>query len=221
VSRAVQFQITNPKNRGNNVDVQALLEKLSSRHRHLCPRQVLGVRIGLAGAAALGMEIPRRNKRMLVITETDGCFADGLTAATGCEMGHRTLRLADYGKIAAVFVDVKTNTAVRVAPQLDIRQRARAYAPEERKHYFAQLIGYQRMPDEELLTIQQVDLTTPIGDIISRAGVRVNCAVCGEEIINEREVVREGRVLCQACAGAAYYKPHQPVVEWVTADVQF
>ena len=201
------------------MDIQALLEKSSSRHRHLCPRQVLGVRIGMAGAAALGIEVPRRNKRMLVITETDGCFADGLTAATGCEMGHRTLRLADYGKIAAVFVDVKTNTAVRVAPQLDIRQKARAYAPEEKKHYFAQLIGYQRMPDEELLTIQQVDLTTPIGDIISRAGVRVDCANCGEEIINEREVVREGLVLCQACAGPAYYKPHQSVVKWITADV--
>ncbi|HID50527.1 MAG TPA: formylmethanofuran dehydrogenase [Anaerolineae bacterium] len=200
------------------MDLQALLEKLSSRHRHLCPRQVLGVRIGLAGAAALGMEVPRRNKRMLVITETDGCFADGLAVATGCEMGHRTLRLADYGKIAAVFVDVRANTAVRVAPQLDIRQKAREYAPEEKKRYFAQLIGYQRMPDDELLAIQQVDLTAPIGDIISRAGVRVNCAVCGEEIINEREVVRDGQTLCLACAGPAYYKPHQPVVEWITAD---
>ncbi|NKQ34245.1 MAG: formylmethanofuran dehydrogenase [Chloroflexi bacterium] len=202
------------------MDLETLLEKSSSRHRHLCPRQVLGVRIGLAGGAALGLALPRRDKRMLVITETDGCFADGLAVATGCEMGHRTLRLADYGKIAAVFVDVRTNTAVRVAPQLDIRQKAREYAPEEKKHYFAQLIGYQRMPDDELLAIQQVDLTAPIGDIISRAGVRVNCAVCGEEIINEREVVRDGQTLCLACAGPAYYQPHQPVVEWVTADIR-
>ena len=192
------------------MDIQTLLEQSSSRHRHLCPRQVLGVRIGLAGGAALGLELPRRDKRLLAITETDGCFADGLAVATGCELGHRTLRLADYGKIAAVFVDVKTNTAVRVAPQLDIRQKAREYAPEEKKHYFAQLVGYQRMPDEELLTIQQVDLTTPIGDIISRAGVRVDCAVCGEEIINEREVVRDGKALCRGCAGSAYYTVSLP-----------
>ncbi|NHZ71528.1 MAG: formylmethanofuran dehydrogenase, partial [Aquificales bacterium] len=112
------------------MDIQTLLEQSSSRHRHLCPRQVLGVRVGLAGGAALGLELPRRDKRLLAITETDGCFADGLAVATGCELGHRTLRLADYGKIAAVFVDVKTNTAVRVAPQLDIRQKAREYAPE-------------------------------------------------------------------------------------------
>ena len=199
------------------MDLQILLDESSSRHRHLCPRQVLGARIGLAGAAALGLDVPRHDKRMLVIVETDGCFADGLEAATGCTMGHRTLRLMDYGKIGAVFVDVRANTAVRVAPQLDIRQKARDYAPEEKKHYFAQLIGYQRMPDEALLTIQQVDLTTPIGDIISRAGVRVDCTICGEEIINEREVVGDGLVLCQACAGPAYYKPHQPVLEWATA----
>lgn len=186
-------------------DLQSLLEKSSERHKHLCPRQVLGVRIGLAGAAALGLEVPRRDKRLLTIVETDGCFADGLEVATGCTMGHRTLRLVDYGKIGAVFVDVKTETAVRVAPQLDVRQRAPLYAPEEKKKYFAQLVGYQRMPDNELLSIWPVQLTTPVKAIVSRAGVRVNCAICGEEIINEREVMQEERPLCRACAEPAYY----------------
>lgn len=184
-----------------------ILELSSSWHKHLCPRQVLGARIGLAGAAALGLEIPRRDKRLLAIVETDGCFTSGLEAATGCSVRHRTLRVADYGKVAATFVDVKTGTAVRIAPRLDVRQKALVYAPEEKKHYFAQLVGYQRMPDSELLTIQPVHLTMPIEEIVSRAGVRVNCAICGEEIINEREVVRDGQVICQGCAGSAYYEP--------------
>lgn len=64
------------------------------------------------GAAALGLEIPRQDKRLLAIVETDGCFADGVAAVTGCTMEHRTLWLADYGKIGATFVDVKTETAV-------------------------------------------------------------------------------------------------------------
>ncbi len=195
------------------MNLDAILEKSSSRHRHLCPRQVLGARMGLAGAAALGVDVPQRNKRLLVIVETDGCFADGVAAATGCEMGHRTLRLADYGKIAATFVDVKTGTAVRIFPRSDVRQRAREYAPEERKHYFAQLVGYQRMPEAELLEIRPVTLTTPASEIVSRAGVRVNCALCGEEIINEREIVRDGMVLCRACAGPAYYEEVALVAE--------
>jgi formylmethanofuran dehydrogenase subunit E len=186
-------------------DLQAILDISAARHKHLCPRQVLGARIGLAGGAALGLALPRQDKRLLIIVETDGCFADGVEAATGCAMGHRTLRLADYGKIGATFVDVKTGTAVRLAPQLDIREKALQYAPEETKHYYAQLVGYQRMPDNELLIIQPVQLSVPVSQIVSRAGVRVNCAECGEEIINEREVVVGGRPLCAACASPAYY----------------
>jgi formylmethanofuran dehydrogenase subunit E len=186
-------------------DLQAILDISAARHKHLCPRQVLGARIGLAGGAALGLALPRQDKRLLIIVETDGCFADGVEAATGCAMGHRTLRLADYGKIGATFVDVKTGTAVRLAPQLDIREKALQYAPEETKHYYAQLVGYQRMPDNELLIIQPVQLSVPVSQIVSRAGVRVNCAECGEEIINEREVVVAGRPLCAACASPAYY----------------
>ncbi len=191
------------------LDLPAILEISSSQHKHLCPRQVLGARIGLAGAAALGLDVPRRDKRLLVIVETDGCFADGVAAATSCTMGHRTMRLADYGKIAATFVDAKTETAVRVAPQLDIRQKALRYAPEESKHYYAQLMGYQRMPDEELLTIQPVRLGAPVQQIVSRNGVRVNCANCGEEIINEREVLVQGRPYCIACTSSAYYVPQE------------
>jgi formylmethanofuran dehydrogenase subunit E len=39
--------------------------------------------------------------------------------------------------------------------------------------------------------------------------VRVNCDVCGEEIMNERELHREGLTLCRACAADSYY--HLPV----------
>lgn len=190
----------------NENTFQLMLEKSACNHDHLCPRQVLGVRIGLAGAQAIGLEIPREDKRLLVILETDGCFADGVQAATGCTIGHRTLRVEDYGKIAATFLDVKTDRAFRVAPRLDVRQRAYEYAPHEKRHYFAQLAAYQAMPDAELLSIQEVTLTTPVETLVSRAGVRVNCELCGEEIINERDVVQDGVVLCRACAEGAYYQ---------------
>jgi formylmethanofuran dehydrogenase subunit E len=186
-------------------DLQTLLAISSARHKHLCPRQVLGARIGLAGAAALGLELPRSDKRLLVILETDGCFADGVEVATDCTVGHRTLRVEDYGKTAAVFIDVKTGAALRVAPRLDVRERAYMFAPDEPRHYFAQLQAYQIMPDAELLMIQPITLTTPIEVIVSRPGVRVNCNQCGEEIINERELLVEGQALCRACTGHAYY----------------
>jgi formylmethanofuran dehydrogenase subunit E len=118
----------------------------------------------------------------------------------------------DYGKIAAVFVDVKAVQAIRVAPALDCREKAYAYAPDESRHYFAQLRAYPIMPDADLLTVTPVRLNAPIERLISRAGLRVNCAVCGEEVINEREIRREGLILCRACAGTAYYHESVPFV---------
>jgi formylmethanofuran dehydrogenase subunit E len=189
------------------MNITPLLEKSMQDHDHLCPRQILGVRIGLAGMKALGFDEPPTKKHLLVISETDGCFVDGVIAATDCTVGHRTLRVEDYGKVAVTFVDTKTGRAVRVAPTPDVRQKAYVYAPNESRHYFAQMQAYQIMPDEEMLTIQEVVLNTPVGEIISRAGVRVNCDVCGEEIMNDREILREGLTMCHSCAGDGYYQP--------------
>ncbi len=190
-------------------DLETLLGVSSRNHDHLCPRQILGVRIGLAGLEALGFTEPPAKKRLLTILETDGCFADGVIAATQCTVGHRTLRIEDYGKAAATFIDTHISRAVRVAPALDIRQQALARVPDEPRHYFAQMRAYRLLPDECMLTIRDVQLATPLEQILSRPGVRVNCAICGEEIMNEREIEREGLLLCRACAGLAYY--HEPV----------
>jgi formylmethanofuran dehydrogenase subunit E len=182
-----------------------LLKQSSARHDHLCPRQVLGVRMGLAGLAAIGLEAPMPHKAALVIVETDGCFADGIEVATAATVGHRTLRVQDFGKIAAVFANVQTGQAVRLAPQLDIRERARLYAPEIKKKYYAQLKGYQLMPETELFSFEKVLLKPSLTAIISRPGLRRKCDRCGEEIINGRQVTVRGETLCAACAGTSYY----------------
>jgi len=190
------------------MNLQSLLEVSARDHSHLCPRQILGVRMGMLAAELLDLDLPQSNKRLLVIVESDGCFADGVAAATGATVGHRTMRVEDYGKVAAVFVDTQSGRSIRIAPALDVRERANDYAPAgETRHYFAQLHGYQVMPLEEIFFTQAVTLNTSIGEIVSRPGVRVNCDICGEEIINEREVHHEGLKLCRACAGKAYYQP--------------
>lgn len=178
----------------------------SAKHDHLCPRQVLGVRMALAAARKLSLEVPRRDKRLLVIVETDGCFVDGIEAVTGATVGHRTLRVEDYGKVAATFIDVGNSTAVRISPGADIRNKASLFSPDEQQVYSAQLKAYKIMPDHILLTIQPVQTSTSLEKIISHPGLRAICTRCGEEIINEREVVSGDRVLCRSCADAGYYK---------------
>jgi len=188
-------------------ELQSLLERSAARHSHLCPRQVLGVRMGLYAGRLLGISLPQDKKRLLTIVETDGCFADGIDVATGCTVGHRTLRVEDYGKTAAVFIDTLSRRSMRLSPSPDVRHQAYRYALDCKRRYFAQLEGYQRMPDESLFELQEIELALSIEAIVSRAGVRVNCDVCGEEIINEREIYRDGLVLCRGCAGPSYYRP--------------
>jgi formylmethanofuran dehydrogenase subunit E len=198
----------------------ALLQASSARHHHLCPRQVLGVRMGLLAGRVLGLELPQTDKRLLAIVETDGCLTSGISAATNCWVNHRTLRIEDYGKVAATFVDTVDGRAIRVAPRPTARGEAVELVPEATNHWEAMLVGYQRLPDDALFSIQAVTLTTPVGVLISHAGHRVSCAVCGEEIINEREVVRGAQSLCQACAGPAYYHATEVAPEGSTYLVE-
>ena len=183
-----------------------LLKKSASEHSHLCPRQVLGVRMGLAGLAALGLKAPLTTRTGLVFIETDGCFADGIRVASGATVGHRTLRVQDLGKIAAIFSNIKSGTSIRLAPRSDVRNHALEYAQNEKRRYFAQLQGYQVMPDEELFSFQLVELLIPPVQVISHPNARAHCSNCGEEIINEREVLVDGKVLCQICAYGGYYR---------------
>jgi formylmethanofuran dehydrogenase subunit E len=161
--------------------------------------------MGLAGLAALGLEAPFEKGNAIVIIETDGCFADGIEVSTGASLGHRNLRVADFGKIAATFVDVQTGLAIRLSPGKNVRGRAETYSPEMKSRYYAQLHGYQRMPDNELFIFREVVLKPPLKAILSNPGFRMECEHCGEEIINERQVIVNGRALCQACANLGYY----------------
>jgi formylmethanofuran dehydrogenase subunit E len=186
-------------------ELEQLLERSAERHSHLCPRQVLGVRMGLAGMAALGLEAPISRQAGLVIVESDGCFVDGIEVATGATVGHRTLRVGDYGKIAATFVSVASGQALRLWPRAQARQAAALYVPDAVDPYEGQVKGYQRMPEAELLHQERVILTRSVEAMISHPDIRVRCDSCGEEIFNERHVIVGDGILCRPCASGGYY----------------
>ena len=185
--------------------IQPFLDQTSALHNHLCPRQVLGIRMGMYAADLLELNLPQADKRLFTFVETDGCFADGVAVATGCWLGHRTMRLIDYGKVAATFVDTEPHRAFRVWPHPNARQTATCYAPNAQGHWLAQLEAYQTMPTDELLCATEVHLNVSMEALISRAGLRVHCSTCGEEILNAREVMIDGQIMCKACADGGYY----------------
>ena len=56
-------------------------------------------------------------ERLLAIAETDGCLTSGISVTTNCWVNHRTMRIEDYGKTAATFVDSATGRAIRITPR--------------------------------------------------------------------------------------------------------
>ncbi|MEM7802993.1 MAG: FmdE family protein, partial [Chloroflexota bacterium] len=157
--------------------LRPILEVSASFHHHLSPRQVLGVRIGLLGLRLLNFKLPIRQKKMLVLVETDGCFVSGVQAATRCSVNRRTMRVVDIGRIAATFINVRTEEAFRVAPRSDVREQALNHAcvvnGNRRERYIAMLQAYQQMREEALLKYETVTLNRPVREIISRPFLRV------------------------------------------------
>ena len=112
---------------------EELLEESVAFHGHLCPGQVLGVRMALLGCSLVDVDNPTASKRLIVYVEIDRCATDAIQSVTGCKLGKRTLKYVDYGKMAATFLDTETGRAVRIVARDDSRERAWAYATVSRE----------------------------------------------------------------------------------------
>ena len=183
----------------------AYVEPLSQLHVTLCPRQVLGVRSALLAGRLLQLELPRIDKRLVAVAEIDGCYTDGVLVASGCSVGHRTLRVVDLGKVAVTFFDTETGVAIRVWPRPGVRDRAAEYAPSAPSRWYAQRDGYARMPEDQLLRGEHVSLApTMQRELLQAWDERAVCERCGEDVLHGRQVHVAGQTVCRACAGAAY-----------------
>jgi formylmethanofuran dehydrogenase subunit E len=185
----------------------SLLEESVRVHGHLCPGQVLGVKMSMLGLREIGVGDPKGKDRksIMVFVEMDRCATDAVQSVTGCSLGRRTMKFMDYGKMAATFVNLKTGKAVRVVAREDARDKAKKLFPDIENKYQAQLEAYKIMPDEELFDVMQVQVKINPEDMPGRPLRRVKCDSCREYVQDAREVYREGKVLCRHCADSGYY----------------
>jgi formylmethanofuran dehydrogenase subunit E len=187
-------------------DFETLLQFAAERHGHMCAGQVLGVRMAMCGLRELAIDPELEPKRLIVFVEIDRCAADAVASVTGCSLGKRTLKFADYGKMAATFLDTQTNRAVRIVALDSARERARAYTTGDLSKAETQLQAYRAMPDAELFNLQNVRVEIDKFDQPGHPLSRVPCAKCGEGINDGREIISEGQPLCRSCAGRSYYE---------------
>jgi formylmethanofuran dehydrogenase subunit E len=187
--------------------LEEFLVRAEESHGHMCAGQVLGVRMAMLGCTAVGVDDPlgTDKKKLLVFVEIDRCAADAINTVTGCRLGKRTLKYYDYGKLAATFLNTKTGQAVRVVALDTSREAADVAFPEIESKYTRQLNAYKLLPDDELFTVQRVKVNVALQDEPGRPISRVACQECGEGVNDRREIVRDGRTLCRACADGGYY----------------
>jgi formylmethanofuran dehydrogenase subunit E len=185
------------------------LEDAEVAHGHLCAGQVLGVRMAMFGLMKLEIHEPegRDRKRIVTFVEIDRCATDAIMVVTGCRLGKRALKFRDWGKMAATFVDLDTGKALRVAATESSKALARTMHPELASKNEQQMRAYQEMTDEQLFHSQWVRVELPAEEFPGYKGERIVCAECGEGISYRREVMREEKILCRACAGERYWKP--------------
>src|ERR1051326_5909058 len=132
----------------------------AQNHGHMCPGQVLGVRMAMLGLTRLGIEEHADfRKRLLTVVEIDRCATDAVSLVTGCRLGKRSMKFVDYGKVAATFVDLESGRAVRVIARDDSRLKAKemfrdADSSQMASAYKQQLEAYKVMADGDLFTVQ-------------------------------------------------------------------
>jgi formylmethanofuran dehydrogenase subunit E len=185
-----------------------LLREAEISHGHLCAGQILGVRMAMYGLAKLGIDEPRGKdrKRLVTFVEIDRCATDAISVVTGCRLGKRALKFRDWGKMAATFVDLNNDRAVRVAAKESSKARAKAMYPEISDKNQQQMKSYREMSDEELFETQWVRVALTAEEMPGYKAERIVCARCGEGINFKREVRTGSEVLCKGCAGERYYE---------------
>jgi formylmethanofuran dehydrogenase subunit E len=153
--------------------------------------------MSLKGLELLGLEPGAAHRDLALFLETDRCMADAAIVVTGVTAGRRRLKFKDYGKAAISFLDLETGEAFRVAAASEPRP------PRGLKD----VVGFWTAFDDELImSHERVSIDVPPEDRPGRPLRRVTCEFCGEDVMDFRDVERDGRIACRACAGDAYYR---------------
>ncbi len=185
-----------------------LLTECEHLHGHMCPGQVLGVRMALLGCHLIGIADPRGadRKKLIVWVEIDRCLTDAISAVTSVRLGKRSLKYFDYGKVAATFFNVETKAAIRIVALEESRLLADKRYPLMESKKERQMSTYRNAAEDELFKTEQVTVAYTESDAPGSPRSRIRCEKCGEGINDGREIVAtDNSKVCRPCANGGYY----------------
>ncbi|MGQ9554624.1 MAG: FmdE family protein [Anaerolineae bacterium] len=193
-----------------DASTKRLVDRAVEFHGHLCPGLMTGVRAAQIALRELGSRA--NDEELVAIVECDNCSVDAIQALTGCTFGKGNLLFRDYGKTAYTFIRRSDGRAVRVASRPRHHEEPEGYAElreeisagaasAEEQERFQELhkrraLRLLDMPEEELFTVQPVQVPLPKEAQIHRS---VLCEECGEPVMETRSRCLEGKSYCIPC----------------------
>jgi formylmethanofuran dehydrogenase subunit E len=181
----------------NMNDFEIYYRKAADFHGHACAGIALGTKMTLAAMQYLGFDPSLKNKKLMVFVEVDRCMTDAVQVITRCTLGHRSLKFIDYGKFAASFINLESGKGVRAT----IPESFDSSGPIEE---VADKIS--KMADSELVILEEIKIEIAPTDLPGRSHKRTFCQNCGERVVDGRDILKDGKMLCRACAGDRYYR---------------
>jgi formylmethanofuran dehydrogenase subunit E len=159
-------------------------------HGHSCPGLAIGYRMTKAGLAFLS-ESRSTDEELVAIVENNACGVDALQYLSGCTFGKGNLIFKDYGKPVYTLYDRKTKRGVRVCFNDH-------NVPEAMRKDRGRLIDWLlSAPEEKVVSVKEVQVDEPEPARIMKT---VECAFCGEGVMETRTRKIHGKTACIPCA---------------------
>ncbi len=178
------------------------LNRAVSFHGHLCLGQVLGVHL-----AERGIEIIRTTdpNEIIVYVENDRCIADAIQIITGTRLGRRSMKLVNYGKMAATFINTRTGDAYRVWVSGKVNEMIGEINIDlhEREKQYTTIL---EADSDDIVSVQRVSVNIPPWEMPGKPQRTVICLRCKEKVMDGKDVLNDEGSLCLACAGEPYYQ---------------
>ena len=173
------------------------LHEAITYHGHLCTGQVVGVRMARLALKKLDINDPKNFRDLVVYVECDRCLTDAIGTVTGCKLGRRNLKWMDYGRSAASFLNLQTGDAIRIS------SKKKNNPPDG----MDMVEFFEGITDEAMFNIQPVQIHYRPEDLPGKPLDKMTCPICGEMVMDGRQVEKNGVAMCKACANGAYYEP--------------
>jgi len=201
-------------------DLNRLLKMNGMLHGHFCPFSAIGVKAAVRAVQELGVRSTGMEE-VVAIVETNNCFSDGIQFVTGCSFGNNALIYRDFGKTAFTLAR-RSGEAIRISVRADrvmeerspeatelwervVVKRSGNEADRKRLNELWKELAFRilDLPDQEVFEIKSITIDVPA---YARIFTSVKCSVCGENIMEPRARMKDGKPICIACSNQEYYQ---------------